>query len=114
MAAGTLVSFSAQAVVMLYLLDRRVGGLGLRASAGTILKMVLATGAMTAACIAVQHLPAYPQGQSRLIWAAQLLLIMGVGATVYLGVCAALRVNVVATLLPKRGRKSNNPSIESM
>lgn len=112
MAAGTLVSFSAQAIVMLYLLDRRVGGLGLKSSATTILKMILATGVMTAACIAVQRVPGYPHGQTRFAWAAQMMLIMGVGAVVYLGVCAALRVNVVETLLPKRRSKLNNQAIE--
>lgn len=112
MAAGTLVSFSAQAIVMLYLLDRRVGGLGLRASAGAILKMILATGVMTAACIAIQHVPGYPQGQTRTIWAAQMTIIMGVGAAVYLGACIALRVDVVQTLLPKRGNELNNQPTE--
>jgi putative peptidoglycan lipid II flippase len=114
MAAGTLVSFSLQAIVMLYLLDRRVGGLGLRSSAGTIFKMIVATAVMTAACIAIQHAPGYPQGQTRMVWAAQMTIIMGVGAAVYLGVCASLRVNVVATLLPKRKDKLNNQSTESV
>ena len=39
-------------------------------------------------------------------------IIMGVGAAVYLSVCALLRVDVVATLLPKRKNKLNNQVIE--
>lgn len=112
MAAGTLVSFAAQSVIMLYLLDRRVGGLGLRDSASTILKMILATGVMTAACIGVQRLPGYPHGETRLIWAAQMLIIMGVGTAVYLSVCAMLRVGVVEHLLPRRWKKLNNQAID--
>jgi putative peptidoglycan lipid II flippase len=107
MAAGTLASFVAQAIVMLWLLDRRVGGLGLRQSAGTIVKMVIATIIMTAACIGVQHVPGYPHGESRVVWAAQMAIIMGVGAGVYLLACMAMRVRVVEQLMPKRrGRRA--------
>ncbi|HEY2584301.1 MAG TPA: murein biosynthesis integral membrane protein MurJ, partial [Tepidisphaeraceae bacterium] len=92
MAAGTLASFVAQAIVMLYLLDRRVGGLGLRGSVGTIAKMVIATIVMTGACIGVQRVPGYPHGEARLVWAAQMGIIMVVGAGVYLSACAVMRV----------------------
>ena len=105
MAAGTLASFAAQAIVMLYLLDRRVGGLGLHGSAGTIAKMVVATIVMTAACIGVQRVPGYPHGDGRIAWAAQMGIIMGVGAVVYLVTCAVMGVSVVEHLMPKRGGK---------
>lgn len=105
MAAGTLASFVAQAIVMLYLLDRRVGGLGLRGSVGTIAKMVFATIIMTAACIGVQHVPGYPQGASRLVWAMQMAIIMSVGAGVYLAACALMGVRVIEQLMPRRKAK---------
>ena len=42
MAVGTLVSFAIQAVVMLWMLDRKIGGLGLRQSVAPVLKMIVA------------------------------------------------------------------------
>ena len=62
MAVGTLVSFIIQALWMLYLLDRRVGGLGLRDSAVPIAKMILATAVMTGVCVAIEWSPLYPHG----------------------------------------------------
>ena len=50
MAVGTLVSFAVQAVVMLWMLDRKVGGLDLRRTLAPVAKMVLATGVMGVAC----------------------------------------------------------------
>src|SRR5207237_4662001 len=60
MAVGTAVSFAIQAVVMLWVLDRRIGGLELRHSISGTLKMLGAAGAMGAVCLAVQRLPFYP------------------------------------------------------
>ena len=102
MAAGTLVSFAAQAVIMLYLLDRRIGGLELKKSAAPILKMILATAIMGAACVAVQHVPGFPRGNSRSAWAAELGLLLLVGVAVYLGACAIMGVGVIEHLLPRR------------
>ena len=104
MAVGTLVSFALQAAVMLWMLDRRVGGLGLNRSAGAIAKMFVATAVMTAACTLVQRVPGFPRGSGRLVWAAQLGTIIGVGAGVYLGVSALLGVDVVRQLAPRRRR----------
>jgi putative peptidoglycan lipid II flippase len=84
MAVGTVVSFSLQAVVMLWMLHRRVGGLELRPTFIAIRKMMLATAIMLAVCLAVQHSPLYPTGESRLVWTIQLVLIAGIGAAVYL------------------------------
>src|SRR4051812_19953322 len=102
MAAGTCVSFILQAVVMLYMLDRRVGGLGLAEIVRPVLKMLAATAAMGLACWAVMHTPAYPQGHSWMIWAAQMLVLMTVGAGVYFGVCVGLGLEVMRHVLPKR------------
>src|SRR5205814_9900659 len=99
MAAGTCVSFILQAVVMLYMLDRRVGGLGLAEIVRPVLKMLAATAAMGLACWAVMHTPAYPRGDGWMIWAAQLLVLMTVGAGVYLGVGLGLGLDVVRHML---------------
>jgi putative peptidoglycan lipid II flippase len=102
MAVGTVVSFAIQAVVMLVMLDRRVGGLGLSGLAKPALKMLAATLVMGAACWLVQHSRLYPSGNRGIIWAAQLALVTVVGAAVYFATCAALGVGVMAHLLPKR------------
>src|SRR5206468_11929610 len=85
MAVGTCVSFAIQAVIMLWILDRRIGGLELRQSAGSIAKMLVAALVMGAACLGVERLPFYPHGEAKLTWAIQLTSLMGVGAAVYLG-----------------------------
>lgn len=87
MAVGTLVSFSIQAIFMLWLLDRRVGGLDLRSSIASVFKMLFATAIMTGACLSVRYSPLYPAGDSRWIWLLQLVLIASVGAMVYILTC---------------------------
>ncbi|MDB5290831.1 MAG: hypothetical protein JWL69_2072 [Phycisphaerales bacterium] len=102
MALGTVVSFAIQAVAMLWMLDRKVGGLGLGKSVGPVLKMCLATAVMGTACYFVQRVPGFPKGDRRLIWAAQLAILMGVGATAYVGMCALLGLSIIEHLRPKR------------
>jgi putative peptidoglycan lipid II flippase len=87
MAVGTLVSFVVQTVIMVWLLDRRIGGLGLRSSVKPVLKMVLATGVMSAACYGVEHSRIFPTGERRIVWAEQLAIVMAVGAAVYFAMC---------------------------
>jgi putative peptidoglycan lipid II flippase len=107
MAVGTAVSFAIQAVVMLFMLDRRVGGLELSRLAAPVVKMIIATAVMTAACWGLMHTRLYPTGDRALAWAGQLLLLMTAGAITYLGVCALLGVGVMSHLLPRR-RATNN------
>jgi putative peptidoglycan lipid II flippase len=102
MAVGTLVSFAIQAVLMLWMLDRRVGGMDLRRSLGSIAKMVLASAAMWLACVAFQYTPLYPHGERKIIWAIQLLELMTIGGAVYFGLCAMMGMNVLNDLLPRR------------
>jgi putative peptidoglycan lipid II flippase len=104
MAVGTLVSFAIQAVVMLWMLDRRVGGLGLRHSAGPVGKMLIATALMGAACWAVRWSPLYPTGDGRSAWLGQLLLVTLCGAAVYLVVCQLLGLDFLRAL--RRQKKS--------
>ncbi len=106
MAVGTLVSFAVQAIVMLWMLDRKIGGIGLRRSAAPVLKMLAATALMGAACIFTQHLPGYPTAERRGSWAMQLALQMGVGATVYLLASEAMGLDILRQILPKRLRRN--------
>ena len=103
MAVGTAVSFAVQAVVMLWMLDRKVGGLDLRRTLlSPVLKMLLAVGVMGLACWAVQRSPVYPRAVSRLAWAGQVAVLLGVGATTYVGTCLALGEHTATELLPRR------------
>jgi len=110
MAAGTIVSFAAQSIVMLYLLDRRVGGLGLQTSAANIGKMIVATAIMLAACLAARQLPGYPHADRRSAWAAQVVILMICGGGFYVMACAIMGVGVMEHLLPKRKRLKKTPS----
>jgi putative peptidoglycan lipid II flippase len=104
MAVGTLVSFAIQSVVMLWMLDRRVGGLGLRESAAPVGKMLIATAVMTGACWVTRMSPLYRHGVSRAIWFEQLLLVTLVGGVVYLLTCRILGVDMLRSIRrPKRG-----------
>jgi putative peptidoglycan lipid II flippase len=105
MAVGTLVSFAVQSVIMLWMLDRRCGGLHLNRSWPGIARMLIASAVMCAACLALPHLPIYPHGDRRITWAIQLCLLMGVGGFVYFGACAAMGMNVMK-FVPLRKRKS--------
>jgi putative peptidoglycan lipid II flippase len=106
LAVGTVVSFAIQAVVMLAMLNRRVGGLGLSSLAVPTLKMVAASLVMGAACWGLMHTRAYPAGATRLAWAAQLAVLIAVGAATYFGTCAALGLEVMSHLRPRRGGNS--------
>jgi putative peptidoglycan lipid II flippase len=102
MAVGTLISFAIQAVVMLWMLDRRVGGLGLRHSAGPVAKMLAATVVMGAVCWVVRSSPLYPLGHGRPAWLGQLLLLTLCGAAVYFAVCHMLGLNFLRVLRRKQ------------
>jgi putative peptidoglycan lipid II flippase len=105
MAVGTMVSFAVQTVIMVGMLNRKIGGLGLRQSVAPVLKMLLATAVMGLACFGVQHAPYFPHSQGRISWAVQLALIMGVGAAVYLGICSMLGLDMIAQLRPRTRRE---------
>jgi putative peptidoglycan lipid II flippase len=110
MAAGTCVSFVVQALVMLVMLDRRVGGLGLGQVRVPVAKMLGATALMGAACWGFQQTPAYPGGKGLVAWGAQMTLTMVVGALVYFGACAVMGLDVVRRLVPKRKERPLRPS----
>jgi len=83
------------------MLDRRLGGVGLRESLPPIGKMILATAVMWVACVGVQYLPFYPGGAGKLVWAVQLLILMTTGGVVYFGVSAALGLVAPVRLLQR-------------
>ncbi len=86
-AAGTLVSFAIQAVVMLWMLDRKAGGLQLGMILRTSGKMIVATAIMGVACVAARYVPMFPGGSSHLASLEQLAIVMFVGGVVYGGCC---------------------------
>ena len=111
------VSFAIQAVVMLYMLDRRVGGLGLSrerqarrqdadrepADVGRVRRHPV-------------HAP-LPQGrrsppQDHL--GAQLAILMTVGGVVYLGACMAMGIDVLQHVKPQEESETRNSNDESM
>ncbi len=102
MAVGTAVAFSLQALVMVWMLNRKAGGLGLSASVPAVAKMLAASVAMALACLAVKQLPLYPTDQTKQAWAMQLLTLMTVGGGVYFAACAALGMNVLESVRRKK------------
>ena len=109
MAVGTVASFAVQAVVMLWMLDKKIGGLDLGRSAPSVAKMLIATIVMGVVCLAVKQSPVYIHLHGRTGWLVQLSLLLGVGAGVYLGVCSMLGVTVLNDLLPRRRRSRMRP-----
>lgn len=107
MAAGTAVSFSLQAIVMIYLLSRRVGGMGLRTSIAPITKMIVASGVMLAVCLIVPQIPGYPEGTTKLDRAMQLVVIVAAGSLSYFGACAAMGIHVLQHILPRRRQSAS-------
>jgi putative peptidoglycan lipid II flippase len=107
MAAGTAASFALQSVVMVYMLRRRVGRLGLSTSVRPIAKMVAASLLMWAACVGVQYTPLYPrttEAHHKLTWGIQLTILMTVGGVTYFGACMAMGIDVLQHL--KRRKKA--------
>jgi putative peptidoglycan lipid II flippase len=107
MAVGTMVSFAIQTVIMVWMLNRKIGGLDLGKSVAPVAKMLVATAVMGLACFGIQHAPYFPHSQGRISWAVQLAVVMGVGAAVYLGVCSLLGLDMIAQLRPGK-RKSKD------
>lgn len=96
MAIGTLVSFCLQSLIMLWILDRRVGGIGFASSGKTIVKILVATILMLGVCLGVQFSPFYPTGQTRWDWLGQIVVTTCVGVCVYLITTYALGVGRTA------------------
>ncbi len=105
MAAGTAISFAIQSILMLNLLRRRVGTLGLSKSVRPVLKMTAAALLMWAACIAIQYTPLYPHAAAfkpKIKWAIQLAMLMATGIGVYVAACMALGIDVMGVVRRKK------------
>lgn len=102
MAVGTLVSFFIQTSVMTLLLASRVG-LPLGKLWPELTKMLLATIAMTIACVPVRWGVRWPN--SNVGHAGALFATMGVGGIVYFAACVLLRLPM-SHLLPKRFQRA--------
>jgi hypothetical protein len=50
---------------------------------------------MWLACIGVQYLPMYPHGHGKIVWAAQLFILMAIGGLTYFAACAAMGIDVM-------------------
>ena len=105
MAAGTVVSFAVQSLLMLYMLRSRVGGLGLASLARSAGKMILAAGLMWGTCVAIQWTPFWPHGTGKMVSLAQLVLLMAIGGGVYLGTCQAVGVRTLSELLHRQSKQ---------
>ena len=92
MAWGTLVSFAIQAVVMLWLLDRRAGGLAIAELWRPTAKIVIATAVMTTALLAMWASPLARLPATHWGWGGQLLTLTAVGGGVYLMLCRLMGV----------------------
>jgi len=105
MAAGTTASFAIQSVIMLYMLNRRIGGLELSKSLIPIGKMLLATFAMGGACWWLKNSHWHPVGATRFVWAMQLTQLVVVGAGIYFLMSAILGIGLLERV---RKRKMEN------
>jgi len=80
---------------MLILLDRRVGGLGLRKIATDAAYMLLGCGVMALACWGVQRVPAFPHGHGTIASMEELTLLMVIGGAAYVGTCELLGLKLI-------------------
>jgi len=116
MAAGTAVSFAVQALVMLNMLRRRLGTLGLSQSVRPVAKMMLAAGLMWLACWAISSSSAYELvwiAKNKLRWAIQLFVLMGVGGAVYVGACMAMGIDVMTHVRRKKSSPQRHGGTEN-
>ena len=89
MAAGTAVSYTLQSLVMIYFLQRKAGSLDLHQIKGFVVKLLIATAVMTAACWLVSKAPFYPRAENvrRMAATIRLILLVSTGAITYIGAC---------------------------
>jgi putative peptidoglycan lipid II flippase len=107
MAAGTAIVYTLQTLVMLGMLQRKCGGLGLGQLTGYITKLILATALMGLVCWSIQKAPFFPHGTTRLATLLRLLTLVMAGAFTYIVTSAALGVGMLEHVLP---RKSPRPA----
>jgi peptidoglycan biosynthesis protein MviN/MurJ (putative lipid II flippase) len=92
MAVGTTVSFVVQVALMMWLLHRRLGSLGMKSIGIYIGKLAIATIVMAGVCLLVQKTPLFPHDHSKSTALLRLFILMGSGAIAYFGICILLGV----------------------
>lgn len=104
MAAGTAIVYTLQTLAMLWLLQRKTGGLGLGQLTGHIVKLIVSTGVMALACVLIQKAPFFPQAPTRLATILRLGILVGTGAVTYIAASTALGVGMLEHVLKRKPR----------
>lgn len=94
--AGSIAAL-VNGVLLIWVLRKRLGGLGLRAMTARVLRISLATGFMVGAVMGFRELWA-PEGLGRLALAGWVLAVVVVAAAVFIAVCRVLGVDELADL----------------
>jgi hypothetical protein len=50
---------------------------------------------MGGACLGIQYLPIYPDGQGKLVWGIQLFMLIGTGGIVYFAACHLMGLGTI-------------------
>ena len=104
MAAGTAIAFIIQSLLMLWLLHRKIGGLGLSQLGGYVAKLLAATAVMALACWLVQRAPFFPADTTKQTALLRLSILIVTGMASYFGACAILGIASLEYLLPRRAK----------
>lgn len=106
MAVGTLVSFTIQAIVMTWIVSRRIG-VDLSSSFGRLMKMIVATCVMGVVCLLVDWAIGWHGEATRWMIGARLATMMVVGAGTYLACVLMLKLPVGLMLKRRRTNTEN-------
>ncbi|MBJ7259514.1 MAG: murein biosynthesis integral membrane protein MurJ [Chthoniobacterales bacterium] len=114
LALSTGLSAIANFLLLYFFMRRAAGGMPTASLLGSFARMLLAAGGLAAACVAGRHFLAPWLASAALIdrlWS--LLAVIGVGAAVYFGLCALLRVEETSQAIAIAKRKINRRAIGS-
>jgi putative peptidoglycan lipid II flippase len=92
MAIGTSVSFIVQVLLMMWLLNRRLGGLELKSIVEYLWRLIAATGVMVGACSLIQKAPFFPANSGKETALIRLAIVVTCGVAVYFGVCKLMGI----------------------
>ena len=96
LALATSISSYIGLAVMLILLRKRMGGLGLRHIAGELIKILIAALGCAAVCVVMNRI--LPEANGTIATFARLAAATAAGFTVYLAACLLLRVQALKGL----------------
>jgi putative peptidoglycan lipid II flippase len=92
MAVGTTISFIVQVLLMMWILNRRLGGLGINSLADYIWRLIAATGVMVGACSLIQKAPFFPTNVGKETAWIRLAIVVVCGAAVYFCICKLMGI----------------------